>query len=158
MLQKVKDRHKALIFSQLKEFENDICMVLSSHGYSPDIVADANEMIEKILDYKPPLLIAEIALLPDFPAQILAVFLKARKTPVFLIIDDSKHKEKLNRYVEYSDDILRIPFFKDNIYYDIKKAVNHNQLIQDNQFYKGMFFMLKLIIPLLLLLVFILTV
>ena len=158
MLQKIKDRQKAMIFSKKKEFENNLCMVLSSHGYSPDIVTEVDELIEKIIDYKPPLLIADIELLPEFPEQILAIFQKARKTPTFLIIDDLKHKEKLYRYVEYSDDILRIPFFNENIYYEIKKAVNHNQLIQDNQFYQGLFFMLKLISPLLLLLVFILTV
>ncbi|MCL1945974.1 MAG: hypothetical protein FWF51_02320 [Chitinivibrionia bacterium] len=158
MLQKIKDRRKALIFSKMREFEDDICLVLSSHGYSPEIVTNIDDVTEKILDYKPPLFIAEIALLPEFPAQILAIFQKARKTPTFLIIDDSKNKEKLNRYVEYSDDILRVPLIDDNIYYKIRKAVNHNELIQDNQYYQGMFFMLKLISPLLLLLVFILTV
>jgi DNA-binding response OmpR family regulator len=157
MLQKVKDRRKALIFSQTKEIENDICMLLSSHGYSPDLTADYEEIVEKLVYYKPPLIIADISLLPEFPAQLVSVFTKARKTPTFLIIDDSKYKEKLSRYMEYADDILRFPFGGDNLYYKIKKAVNHNEVVQDNQYYKGMFLIMKLMSPLLLLLAMIVT-
>jgi DNA-binding response OmpR family regulator len=158
MLKKVKDRRKALILSKTKEIENDICMILSSHGYSPDITTEYDTIIEKMIYHQPPLFIADIALLPEFPAQLISIFSKARKTPTFLIIDDLKSKEKLNRYMEYSDDILRIPLGDDNLYYKIKKAVNHNEVIQDNQYYQGIFLMLKLMSPLLLLLVFIITV
>ena len=157
MLQKVKDRQKVLILSEKKEVENDISMILSSHGYSPDITADFDKAKEKMLYYKPSLFIADAALLPDFPAKILSIFIKARKTPTFLIIDDGNYKEKLNKYAEYSDDILRTPFGDDNIHYKIKKAVLHNDLIHDNHYYQGMFLMGKLIAPLLVLLVFIIT-
>lgn len=157
MLQKVKDRRKVLILSEKKEVENDICMILSSHGYSPDITADLNKAKDKMVYYKPSLFIADISLLPDFPLEILSVFTKARKTPTFLIIDDGKSKEKLNKYAEYSDDILRIPFGDDNIYYKIKKAVLHNDLIHDNHYYQGMFLILKLVVPLLVVLTFIIT-
>ena len=157
MLQKVKDRQKVLILSEKKEIENDISMILSSHGYSPDITANFEKAKEKMLYYKPSLFIADAALLPDFPAQILSIFIKARKTPTFLIIDDGNNKNKLNKYAEYSDDILRIPFVDDNVNYKIKKAVLHNELVHDNHYYQGMFLMLKLIAPLLILLGFIVT-
>jgi len=157
MLQKVKDRRKVLILSEKKEVENDICMILSSHGYSPDITADLDRAKEKMVYYKPSLFIADVTLLPDFPVEILTTFTIARKTPTFLIIDDGKSKEKLNKYAEYSDDILRIPFGDDNIYYKIKKAVSHNDLIHDNHYYQGMFLLLKLMTPLLILLAFIVT-
>jgi DNA-binding NtrC family response regulator len=157
MLQKVKDRRKVLILSEKKEIENDICMILSSHGYSPDITEDFDEAREKILYYKPSLFLANIKLLPEFPSQLLSIFTKARKNPTFLLIDNGKHKEQLNKYIEYSDDILRIPFSDDNLYYKIKKAVSHNELIHDNQYYQGMFLMLKLMSPLFILLAFIIT-
>jgi DNA-binding NtrC family response regulator len=158
MLQKVKDRRKVLILSDIKEIENDIYMVLSSHGYSPEVTGNIDDIQEKIIYYKPPLFIAHVALLPDFPVKILKFFTKARKTPTFLIIDDGKSKEKLDRYTEYSDDILRLPFSDDNLYYKIKKAVNHNEILQDNQYYQGIFLILKLMSPILILLVFIITV
>lgn len=157
MLLKVKDRQKVLIFSQKKEIENDLSMILSSHGYSPDIVSNFDEAKEKMIYYKPSLFISDIELLPDFPAKILSIFTTMRKTPTFLIIDDGKSKEKLKKYAEYSDDILKIPFSDDNIYYKIKKAISHNELIHDNHYYQGMFLMLKLVSPLLILLVFIIT-
>ncbi|MCL2844144.1 MAG: hypothetical protein FWE23_01640 [Chitinivibrionia bacterium] len=157
MLQKVKDRRKTVILSKTKEIENDLCMILSSHGYAPDLVSTFEDAAEKIIYYKPPLFIADIELLPEFPNQIMKLFQKARKTPAFLIIDNSKHVEKLNRYVEFTDDILRVPFAEDSIYYKIKKAVLHNEIAQDNQYYLGMLLMLKLISPVLLLIVLIIT-
>jgi len=157
MLQKVKDRQKVLILSEKKEIENDISMILSSHGYLPNITSDLDDAKERMLYYKPSLFIADIELLPNFPAKILSLFTKARKTPTFLIIDDGSSKEKLNKYAEYSDDILRFPFGDDNIYYKIKKAVLHNDLIHDNHYYQGMFLIMKLMAPLLVLLVFIIT-
>jgi DNA-binding NtrC family response regulator len=157
MLQKVKDRQKVLILSLKKEIENDISMILSSHGYAPDITSETEIAKEKMIYYKPSLFIADIELLPEFPVQLLSIFTKARKTPTFLIIDDSKFKEKLNKYAEYSDDILKFPFTDDNIYYKINKAVQHNKLIHDNHYYQGMFLMLKLMSPLLVLLAFIIT-
>jgi len=157
MLQKIKDRRKAVILSKTKEIENDICMILSSHGYSPDLVDNYDEATEKIIYYKPPLLIADIGLLPDFPIQLINVFQKARKTPAFLIIDNVKSIEKLNRYIEFTDDILRLPFTEDNIYYKIRKAVLHNEIMQDNQYYLGMHLVLKLIFPILLMIVLIIT-
>jgi DNA-binding response OmpR family regulator len=158
MLQKVKDRNKVLIFSNRKEIENDIFMVLSSHGYSIDLTSDINEACDTIIYYKPALFVADIDLLPSFPAQLLAVFTKARKTPTFLIIDNEKSKEKLSRYLEYSDDIIRVPFNEENLYYKITKAVNNNKIICDNQYYQGIFLILKLMIPLLILIVFLITV
>ena len=157
MLQKVKDRRKAIILSKTKEIENDICMILSSHGYSPDFVSTYDDAVEKVIYYKPPLFIADIELLPEFPNKIMKLFQKARKTPAFLIIDKQKSVEKLNRYIEFTDDVLRIPFAEDNIYYKIKKAVHNNEIMQDNQYYLGMLLMLKLIAPILLLIILIIT-
>lgn len=157
MLQKVKDRQKALILSKEKELENDICMVLSSHGYSIDITENENEAREKVIYYKPSLFVADIALLPEYPAVILSIFNKARKIPTFLIIDNGKSKERLNRYLEHGDEILQIPLSEDNLYHKIKKAVNHNKIIQDNHYYEGIFLILKLMSPLLILLMFIIT-
>jgi len=158
MLQKVKDRNKVLILSREKEIENDIFMVLSSHGYSIDLICDIEEAKEKLVYYKPALFIADINLLPNYPAKLLAIFTKARKTPTFLIIDDEKSKEKLDKYLEYCNDILKIPFNEENLYYKIRKAVNYSKIISDNQYYEGMFLILKLMAPLLVLIVFLITV
>ena len=157
MLQKVKDRQKVLILSKEKEIENDLHMVLSAHGYSIDITEDENDARERMFYYKPSLFVADITLLPEYPAVILAIFNKARRVPTFLIVDNGKSKEKLNRYLEYSDEILQIPFSEDNLYHKIKKAVNYNKIIHDNNYYEGMFILLGLITPLIILLVFIIT-
>jgi len=158
MLQKIKDRNKVLILSKEKEIENDIFMVLSSHGYSIDLICDVEEARDKLIYYKPELFIADINLLPDYPAKLLAIFTKARKTPTFLIIDDEKSKEKLSKYLECCNDVLKIPFNEENLYYKIRKAVNYSKIIGDNQYYEGMFLILKLMAPLLVLMVFLITV
>jgi len=158
MLQKVKDRNKVLILSKKKEIENDIFMVLSSHGYSIDLTSDIEEAKEKLIYYKPALFIADINLLPNYPAKLLAIFTKARKTPTFLVIDDEKSKEKTGKYLEYCNDVLKIPFNDENLYYKIEKAVNYSRIISDNQYYKGMFLMLKLMTPILVLIIFLITV
>jgi len=158
MLQKVKDRNKVLILSKEKEIENDIFMVLSSHGYSIDLICNIEEAKEKLIYYKPALFIADIGLLPNYPAKLLAIFTKARKTPTFLIIDDEKSKENLNKYLEYCNDILKFPFNEENLYYKIQKAVNYSKIISDNHYYEGMFLVLKLMAPLLIVLGFLITV
>ena len=157
MLQKVKDRQKVLILSKEEKIESNICMVLSSHGYSIDVTDDKNEAEERVVYYKPSLFVADVDLLPEYPEKLISIFNKARKIPTFLIIDDGKSKEKLNKYLEYSDEILRVPFNEENLHHKIKKAVNHNKIIHDNQYYEGMFLMFKLVAPLFILLMFIIT-
>ncbi|MDR0304949.1 MAG: hypothetical protein LBH98_09340 [Chitinispirillales bacterium] len=157
MLQKVKDRQKVLILSKEKEIENDICIILSSHGYSIDITENEIEAEEKIIYYKPSIFIADINLLPEYPEKILSVFNKARKIPTFLIIEDGKLKEKQNRFLEYSDEILQFPFNEDNLYHKIKKAVNYNRIVHDNEYYEGIFLVIKLFFPLLVLFLFVIT-
>jgi DNA-binding NtrC family response regulator len=157
MLQKVKDRNKVLILSKYKEIENDIFMILSSQGYSVDILKDADEAREKIIYYKPTLYIVDIDFLPNYPEKLLAIFTRAKKIPTFLIIDNEKFKEKLNRYLEYCDDILQLPFSEDNLYYKIKKAANYSKIVSDNQYYQGLFLMFKLMAPFLILIIFLMT-
>ncbi len=158
MVQKVKNRHRVLLLSQDSHNSNDIFMLLSSHGYLVDVVATFEAASLKILNYKPSIFIADIALLPPMPQETIEVFNEARKHPVFLLINDDEKSPIVQSYLESSvDDLLTMPMEADKLYHKVKRAANYNRMQHEIAYHSGIVFMLKLIIPILMVIVFILT-
>ncbi len=132
-------------------------MLLSSHGYFVDSSSTFEETSEKIINYKPSIFIADAELLPQTPYSVTEVFNKAKKHPVFLLINHGEELTSTKRYLDYGiDDLLTIPFSADKLYRKVKRAADYNRMQHLVEYHSGMLFMLKLIIPLILIIIYLL--
>lgn len=155
MLGKIKSRQRVLLFSTVPTVNDNIFMLLTSHEYVVDVVFDYAVVCEKLVHYKPAIFIADVDLIPEHPEELMNIFVKAKKRPVFLLINRDETSNKVQIYLNYcTDDVLTIPFHADKLYRKVRRAVIYNRMQNDIQYYSGMVFILKLIIPILLILMF----
>lgn len=152
MINKIKNRNRVLIFSDSSSDVNNIQMSLSSHGYLVDNVSNFEEATKKMINYKPSIFIADVDLLPVTPYSVTQIFNKAKKHPVFLLINRGENKKNTKVYLDYGvDDLLTIPFSADKLYRKVKRAADYNRMQHLIEYHSGMLFMLKLITPIILL-------
>lgn len=158
MINKVKNRHWVLIFSDRSDMVNNIQMLLSSHGYLVDLAESFDEATEKMINYKPSIFIADVDRLPTIPYSVTDVFNKAKKHPVFLLINNSENSKKTKMYLDYGvDDLLTIPFTADKLYRKVKRAAAYNRMQHEIEYHSGMLFILKLIFPLIIIFMYLLS-
>lgn len=147
----VKNRHRVILYAKDNDILNNIQMLLSSHGYLVDTVKSFEDLSARMINYKPSILIADVDLLPESTLLINDVFNKAKKKPVFLIINSGEDNLSTQRYLKYGvDDILTIPFNGDKLYRKVKRAAEYNHMQHLVEYHSGMLFMLKLISPIIL--------
>lgn len=157
-MKKVKNRHRVLLFCEDQLVTNDVLMLLSSHGYLVDTADNYEEVCAKLLNYKHSILIADVDQLPEDPNTVFNLFRKARKSPVFLLINRLNSVEKIRAYLDAGvDDLLSMPIDADKLYRKVKRAAEYNRMQHEIEYHSGMVFILKMLIPVLMTIVFIIT-
>lgn len=155
MLQKVKNRHRVLLASPDKHITDNVLMLLSSHGYYVDTASDYSELSEKMVNYKPSILIADVELLPPNPMQLNQLFNLAKKKPVQLLIDRDENAPIVREYLHSGiDDLLTIPFDSSKLYRKVKRAAEYNRMQHDIEYHSGMLFILKMMLPIFIVIIF----
>lgn len=154
---KVKNRRRILLFCKDPKSRNDVVMLLSSHNYLVDIVENYEDLKFRMVNYKPSLLIADVDLLPRDSHEMLELFSKARKKPVFLLINSNENSNRVKSYIDQVDDLLTMPIDADKMYRKVTRAANYNKMQHDIEYHSGIVFILKLLIPILMLLAFMLA-
>jgi DNA-binding NtrC family response regulator len=158
MLQKVKNRHRVLLASPDKQITDNVLMLLSSHGYFVDTAEDYDTLAEKMVNYKPSILIADVEILPANPLVLSQLYNKAKKRPVQLLIDRDENAPIVQEYLHTGiDDLLTIPFDSNKLYRKVKRAAEYNRMQHDIEYHSGMLFILKMMLPLFLAIVFFLS-
>lgn len=155
MLQKVKNRHRVLLASPDKSITDNVLMLLSSHGYFVDTACDYQQLSEKMVNYKPSILIADVELLPTNPMQLAQLFNLAKKKPVQLLIDRDENAPIVREYLHSGiDDLLTIPFDSNKLYRKVKRAAEYNRMQHDIEYHSGMLFILKMMLPIFIVIIF----
>lgn len=158
MLNKVKNRHRVLLASADKKIIDNVLMLLSSHGYFVDTATTFDELADKMVNYKPSILITDVELLPSNPMVMNQLFNKAKKRPVQLLIDRDESAQIVREYLFSGvDDLLTIPFDAAKLYRKVKRAAEYNRMQHEIEYHSGMLFILKMMIPIIITIVFILT-
>ncbi len=158
MQQKFKNRHRVLLASPDKSITDNVHMLLSSHGYYVDTASSYDELEEKMINYKASILIADVELLPTNPLILSQLYNTAKKKPVQLLIDRDENAPIVQEYLRTGiDDLLTIPFDADKLYRKVKRAAEYNRMQHDIEYHSGMLFILKLILPLFIAIVFFLA-
>jgi len=158
MLRTVKNRHRVLLASSDKHITDNVLMLLSSHGYFVDTAMTYDEVSEKMVNYKPSILIIDVDLLPSNPATLMQLYNKAKKKPVQLLIDRDESAPIVKEYLHSGiDDLLTVPFDADKLYRKVKRAADYNRMQHEIEYHSGMLFMLKMMIPIIISIMFILT-
>ncbi len=154
----MKNRHRVLLFCEDTVVANDVLMLLSSHGYLVDNASDYDEVCAKLINYKHSIIIADVDQLPDDPTHVQQLFRKARKSPVFLLINRQNSADKIRAYLDNGvDDLLSMPIDADKLYRKVKRAAEYNRMQHEIEYHSGMVFILKMLIPVLMTIVFIVT-
>lgn len=157
-MKKVKNRHRVLLFCEDQLVTNDVLMLLSSHGYLVDIASSYDDVSTKLINYKHSIFIADVDQLPDDPNSVINLFRKARKSPVFLLINRLNSVDKIRSYLDSGvDDLLSMPIDADKLYRKVKRAAEYNRMQHEIEYHSGMVFILKMLIPVLMTIVFIIT-
>ncbi|MGM0461654.1 MAG: hypothetical protein ACQEQ4_04460 [Fibrobacterota bacterium] len=158
MLKKVKNRHRVLLLSTDTEVTNDILMLLSAHYYLVDLAKDEARARDLFVNYKHSILIADVDLIPDTPQSFIPLFKAARKKPVFLLINRNERSDKVLSYLQNGvDDLLTMPIYSDKLYRKVKRAAEYNRMQHDIEYHSGMVFLLKMLIPVIIVITFLLS-
>lgn len=154
----VKNRHRVLLASSDKHITDNVLMLLSSHGYFVETAETYEILSEKMINYKPSILIADVELLPTNPMVLTQLFNQAKKKPVQLLIDRDESAPIVKEYLHSGiDDLLTIPFDANKLYRKVKRAAEYNRMQHDIEYHSGMSFILKMMIPIVIAIVFFLT-
>lgn len=157
-MKKVKNRHRVLLFCEDQLVTNDVLMLLSSHGYLVDTADSYDEVCSKLINYKHSIFLADVDQLPEDPDVVYNLFRKARKSPVFLLINRLNSVELIRAYLDAGvDDLLSMPIDADKLYRKVKRAAEYNRMQHEIEYQSGMVFILKMLIPVLMTIVFIIT-
>jgi len=158
MPNKVKNRHRVLLASPDKKIIDNVLMLLSSHGYFVETAVSYDELADKMVNYKPSILIADVEVLPANPMTLSELFNMAKKRPVQLLIDRDENAPIVREYLFSGvDDLLTIPFDASKLYRKVKRAAEYNRMQHEIEYHSGMLFILKMMIPIIITIVFILT-
>lgn len=133
-------------------------MLLSAHEYLVDLADTEEEAKELFVNYKHSILIADVDLLPDVPQTFISVFKEARKKPVFLLINRNERSDQVLSYLtEGVDDLLTMPIYSDKLYRKVKRAAEYNSMQHDIEYHSGMVFLLKMLIPVIIVITFLIS-
>ncbi|MGM0442771.1 MAG: hypothetical protein ACQEQV_01110 [Fibrobacterota bacterium] len=148
MFKRVKNRHRVLLLCRDRDVSNDVLMLLSSHGYLVDLAESEAYALDLFLNYKHSIIIADVDLIPRNTADFSEVFHRARKKPVFLLINRNERSEKVLSYLRAGvDDLLTLPIYPDKLYRKVKRAAEYNKMQHDIEYHSGMVFLLKMLLP-----------
>ena len=127
-------------------------------GLTGGIGSGKSTVLQLFQDLGAQIFIADVDQLPNDPNTVINLFRKARKSPVFLIINRLNSIDKIRSYLDSGvDDLLTMPIDADKLYRKVKRAAEYNRMQHEIEYHSGMVFILKMLIPVLMTIVFIIT-
>lgn len=141
-------RTRLLVISKDEAMRNSLVTLLTGYGYFVDYVENRHDGLRKFRENKHAIAIVDVHTLPRVPAHFFRAFRIYKRNPIIVIAANDEEMPRVYPYLcRDVYDILQLPLKMEYLDFTLKRLVEHNRLMKNNEFLKMLLLMLALIAP-----------
>ena len=150
-------RTRLLVISKDEAMRNSLVTLLTGYGYFVDYVENRHDGLRKFRENKHAIAIVDVHTLPRVPAHFFRAFRIYKRNPIIVIAANDEEMPRVYPYLcRDVYDILQLPLKMEYLDFTLKRLVEHNRLMKNNEFLKMLLLMLALIAPIWITLIYVL--
>jgi len=148
MIDGTKNQHQRVLVIGSKRLEEDLRVVLNSHGYFVEHCRTRLEGMRQFRARKQAIVILEMVVIQGFPTRLFRFFRKVRASTVVLIAAGKQEQATASRYLHSgAHEILHLPLNLETLNSTLNRVSLYQRSIVRNVFFKHAIFFALLMLP-----------